>query len=162
MPYPNVTKVMDVHDLKFADNSFDKIVCWEVLEHLRSPIQGLGEMKRVLKDDGEMEISVPNVWYWRLLLRAWLGFHFKRYRGLAHESETDHKQMWDIYTFEGLCKQVGLAIKEIKWLDWYGEQKNRKLSIFEPLIRLFLPKHIKYTHVMFTLRKLGESTGSTI
>jgi predicted SAM-dependent methyltransferase len=154
--YPNVTKVMDAHQLEFAKETFSKIVSYECLEHLQSPFTALQEMCRVLKPDGEIEISVPNVWHWRLLLRGWLGQHFKRYRGLAKESESGHKQMWDIYTFEELCNQVGLTVQSLEFLDWYDNRERRKLSLFEPLIKLVLPKHVKYTHVIFRLKKIND------
>ncbi|MGC8933372.1 MAG: methyltransferase domain-containing protein [Candidatus Methanodesulfokora sp.] len=146
--FPNVTAVMDAHKLAFRDNSFRKIVAYEVLEHLESPIEALREMKRVLSDGGILEITIPNVWYWRLLLACWLGT--LRPKNL----DTDHKQIWDIYTFQLLAKQVGLDCYEIKWLDWYGFPKSRKYGRIEPIVGMFLPRHLRHTHVLFRLKKL--------
>jgi predicted SAM-dependent methyltransferase len=151
--FPNVTHVMDAHKLGFSDNTFEKVVAYEVLEHLESPIKALMEIRRVIKPDSEIEITVPNVWYWRLLLRAWLGQHFKRYRGLPHEPETDHKQMWDIYTFEVLADQVGLKIDSIDWLDWYEFRGQKRNFAFLENLRLLMPKHLRHTHVLFRLSK---------
>ena len=110
-------------------------------------------MERVLKSDGEIEITVPNVWYWRRLLRGLLGQHSSRFKGTI--SESDHKQMWDIYTFEQLARQARLAVTSIDWLDWYPDvHKHAKLGLLEPLIRLMLPKPLKYWHVIFRLKKM--------
>jgi len=45
--------------LPFADNSFDKVICSEVLEHIPDYQQVLNEIDRVLKPDGLFSLSVP-------------------------------------------------------------------------------------------------------
>jgi 2-polyprenyl-3-methyl-5-hydroxy-6-metoxy-1,4-benzoquinol methylase len=51
---------MNAQDLSFADNSFTRIYCTEVLEHVLDPSVVLSEMKRVLSADGIAVVSVPN------------------------------------------------------------------------------------------------------
>jgi SAM-dependent methyltransferase len=46
--------------LPFEDKVFDKIVCSEVLEHVIDDEQAVRELHRVLKDDGELAVSVPS------------------------------------------------------------------------------------------------------
>ncbi|HAX47882.1 MAG TPA: methyltransferase domain-containing protein [Ignavibacteria bacterium] len=46
--------------LPFPDQSFERILCTEVFEHVLEPEKLLIEMKRVLKDDGIISLSVPN------------------------------------------------------------------------------------------------------
>ena len=57
-------------DLPFADDSFDKVICSEVLEHIHDYQGVLREINRVLKSDGILAISVPRAWpeeiCWRL------------------------------------------------------------------------------------------------
>jgi ubiquinone/menaquinone biosynthesis C-methylase UbiE len=48
--------------LPFADKSFDKIICSEVLEHIPDYAGMLVEINRLLKDDGLLAISVPRRW----------------------------------------------------------------------------------------------------
>jgi ubiquinone/menaquinone biosynthesis C-methylase UbiE len=52
----------DATCLPFADNSFDKIICSEVLEHIPDYVGVLREIKRVLKPNGTFAISVPRAW----------------------------------------------------------------------------------------------------
>lgn len=54
----NVTQC-PVEKIKFADNVFDIITCTDLLEHLVNPLEALLEMKRVLKDEGKIIITVP-------------------------------------------------------------------------------------------------------
>jgi 2-polyprenyl-3-methyl-5-hydroxy-6-metoxy-1,4-benzoquinol methylase len=46
--------------LPFKDKQFDAVNCSDVLEHLFHPLEMLKEIKRVLKDDGTVLISLPN------------------------------------------------------------------------------------------------------
>ena len=52
----------DATRLPFADNSFDKIICSEVLEHIENYSGVLQEIKRVLKPRGTLGVSVPRAW----------------------------------------------------------------------------------------------------
>ncbi len=49
-------------DLPFADNTFDKIICSEVLEHIADYRGALREIERVLKPGGLFCASVPRRW----------------------------------------------------------------------------------------------------
>ena len=44
----------------FADQSFDAIICTEVLEHVVDPEAVLGEMKRLLRPSGGLVVTFPN------------------------------------------------------------------------------------------------------
>jgi ubiquinone/menaquinone biosynthesis C-methylase UbiE len=52
----------DAMQLPFADNTFDKIICSEVLEHIPDYRAVLKEIERVLKPGGLFCASVPRAW----------------------------------------------------------------------------------------------------
>lgn len=52
----------DAAQLPFDDNTFDRIVCSEVLEHVPDPEAVLAEIRRILKPDGIFVASVPRYW----------------------------------------------------------------------------------------------------
>lgn len=52
-----VDVVGDAHHLPFEDDSFDIILCSEVLEHLHSPHIAIAEMQRVLKKGGKLILT---------------------------------------------------------------------------------------------------------
>ena len=49
----------DALHLPFPAEFFDRIICSEVLEHVRDPGQALAELSRVLKQGGLVALSVP-------------------------------------------------------------------------------------------------------
>ena len=58
----------DIRKLPYPDESFDVVVCSEVLEHIPNPIEVLTEIKRVLKRHGTFISTVPFE-YFLILLR---------------------------------------------------------------------------------------------
>lgn len=52
-------KVQSILDLDFSDNTFDKIILSEVLEHIHDDKRALNELHRVLKPHGYLIISTP-------------------------------------------------------------------------------------------------------
>lgn len=49
----------DILGLPFADQTFDGIICAEVLEHISDHQAAVSEILRVLKDGGDLAVSVP-------------------------------------------------------------------------------------------------------
>jgi SAM-dependent methyltransferase len=46
----------------FSNNSFDSVVCNQVLEHVEDPDYFLSEIYRILKPHGKLILSVPFIW----------------------------------------------------------------------------------------------------
>jgi 2-polyprenyl-3-methyl-5-hydroxy-6-metoxy-1,4-benzoquinol methylase len=53
-------EVADLRSLPFADNAFDLVVCFEVIEHIDEQPAALDELRRVLAAGGVLVISSPN------------------------------------------------------------------------------------------------------
>ena len=54
-----------VLQLAFRDESFDLIICSEVIEHTDNPLGAIGELYRVLRPGGTLALTVPNrFWKW--------------------------------------------------------------------------------------------------
>ena len=51
--------VGDINTLPFKDESYDSVICSEVLEHVDSPKDSIKELIRVLKPGGVLALSVP-------------------------------------------------------------------------------------------------------
>jgi SAM-dependent methyltransferase len=50
----------DLQSLDFPDDSFDLAVCFETIEHLAAPQQGIAELARVVRPGGTLIVSSPN------------------------------------------------------------------------------------------------------
>ncbi len=58
-PYEGVDYVEDATRLSFADNSFETILSFQTLEHIREPNKAVAEMHRILKEGGICIATVP-------------------------------------------------------------------------------------------------------
>ncbi|NLK94081.1 MAG: methyltransferase domain-containing protein [Clostridiales bacterium] len=58
---------VETEEIPFNEGLFDYIIMPDVLEHLRNPEEVLGKVKRCLKDDGKIIISIPNVMHYSIL-----------------------------------------------------------------------------------------------
>jgi ubiquinone/menaquinone biosynthesis C-methylase UbiE len=50
----------EAQSLPFADGIFDRVLCIEVIEHIKNPEQALDEMHRVLKPGGQLILATPD------------------------------------------------------------------------------------------------------
>lgn len=49
-------------EIPLPNNSYDTVVCTEVLEHVQEPAKALNEMYRVLKPEGYLILTTPMYW----------------------------------------------------------------------------------------------------
>jgi len=100
-----VLKKGSIYDLKYKANSFDVVICSEVLEHVEDPQKGLEELVRVSKK--YVVLSVPNEPFFMLgnLLR---GKNISRFG-----NDIEHINHWTFWQFE---KFVGKKLKVKKSL----------------------------------------------
>jgi ubiquinone/menaquinone biosynthesis C-methylase UbiE len=119
--------ISDICELEFADGRFDGVLCSSVLEYLDSPPTALCELRRVLKEDGLLIVSVPNSHFWtrlNLLATYWLSKPFGQRRQFTF---LDHsKWSYSPETFSQLLHKSGFfAIEHRK----YGECRFRNLGL---------------------------------
>lgn len=89
--------------LDFKDNSFDKILFLDVLEHLINRDQILKEIKRILKPKGVLLIAVPNKdTSWKKLQKS---------VGINYYSDPDHKIEFAKRDIEILLRKHGFNIQ---------------------------------------------------
>lgn len=67
--HPVTFETGDATALRFADHTFDVVICSEVLEHLPDYGAALAEIRRVLKPEGRLCVSVPHAWPERICWR---------------------------------------------------------------------------------------------
>jgi len=57
----NVDVVANSHQTPFDDNTFDRVVCVEMLEHDDNPFKTLEEIKRILKPNGTVVLAASGI-----------------------------------------------------------------------------------------------------
>ncbi|MDP2946936.1 MAG: methyltransferase domain-containing protein [Nanoarchaeota archaeon] len=58
-PFNNVDIIADITHLPFADASVDAVINEDVLEHISDPLKVISEIKRILKPNGLLYLTVP-------------------------------------------------------------------------------------------------------
>jgi len=58
---PNVDVVANAHGIPFECQTFDNVVCLEMLEHDQNPFMTISEIWRVLKLGGSVIVTVPGI-----------------------------------------------------------------------------------------------------
>src|SRR5690606_33049497 len=120
----------DATQLPFADNTFDKIICSEVLEHLPDYQQVLAEIRRVLKPGGLLAISVPRAWpekiCWRLSQNYHQveGGHVRIFNAQQLRAQIEH------YQFQFIARHWAHALHTpFWWLKclWWAKQNESKI-----------------------------------
>ncbi len=61
--------------LPFTENTFDRLICSEVLEHIPDYRQAIAEMYRITKPGGRIGISVPRAWPERICWMLSTAYH---------------------------------------------------------------------------------------
>ncbi len=57
--YTRMDYVCDITEIPVADESFDVVICSEVLEHTLEPIKVIAELSRVLRPGGKLLVTAP-------------------------------------------------------------------------------------------------------
>lgn len=117
--FPNlIFKEGSGYKLPYEDNSFDLVVCTEVLEHLDQPAKVLSEVLRTSRK--YVLISVPNEPFFMLS-------NFIRGKNLFRLGyDPGHINHWTIFSFQKFIKKNGIKIKKMlfpfPWVMVLGEK----------------------------------------
>lgn len=122
-----VFEIADICNLRFSDNTFDKIVCTEVLEHISDDNKATGELYRVLKPRGILAVTVPNhnypfVWDPFNKIREGLGLgHFNPLDGFwGGIWAYDHKRLYLPSELKDLMSRHNFKVEDLCVLTHYG------------------------------------------
>lgn len=112
-------RTASIYELPYEDNSFDTILCLEVLEHLENPEKALSELSRVAKK--YIIVSTPNEPIWRIL-NCVRGKYLKDFGNTP-----GHINHWSSKSFKKLVSKYFNVVDIKKPLPWnivYAKSKN--------------------------------------
>lgn len=107
--------------LPFHTESFNSILCTQVLEHTSNPCQVISEITRVLKPGGKLLISVPQSW--RLHEEPYDFYRYTKY-GISHLIQHSNLEISYILPQGGVWALIGQTFNNIIWRN-----KKNKFSL---------------------------------
>jgi SAM-dependent methyltransferase len=115
--YTRLDYESDVTAIPVADESFDVVLCTEVLEHVPDPIRAVGEIARILRPEG------------RLLLTAPLGSSLHQEPYHFYGGYTPH---W----YRRFLPEVGLEVEHLEanggFFRLFGQEARRFSALIDP------------------------------
>lgn len=108
----------DLNDLHLPESSFDVILLTHVLEHVRSPLQTIRECHRLLKKNGLLVVSCPNIQSLQAMAGKAKWFHLDLPYHLHHFSEKGLKKLIENNFFSiKRIKRFDLEYNPFGWLQ---------------------------------------------
>jgi len=92
----------------FPQGSFDVVLASHLIEHLNDPFSFLTETSRILKDDGYIFISTPNI----------SGFQARLFGGAWRSAIFDHLYLFSVRTLKAMLKETGFKVEKVS--TWGG------------------------------------------
>lgn len=124
LPSKNIKFILgDLHRLPFKDQSFDKAVMSEVLEHVEGDVQVLKEVYRILKRGGTLVISVPSInfpFFWdpiNWVLQHFFNTHIKK--GFFSGLWSGHLRLYSLQELEKKFKKAGFRLEITEELTYW-------------------------------------------
>jgi 2-polyprenyl-3-methyl-5-hydroxy-6-metoxy-1,4-benzoquinol methylase len=91
----------DLEKIEFKSKMFDVILALNVIEHLNQPEKFISNIKKILKNNDYLILSLPNeIWFRKIL-------------GLVPKDPT-HKQSWSCFSFRKFLIINGFEVFDIK------------------------------------------------
>jgi SAM-dependent methyltransferase len=107
--YPSTVRC-SVFALPFRAETFDGVICTEVLEHVPDPIKALEAVREVLRPGGHLYVTVPMTW--GLHYEPHDYFRFTKY-GLAHLAGVTQYEIEDLTPIGGLFTMILARLEEV-------------------------------------------------
>lgn len=102
--------ITDLETVRELPRNADAIVLADVLEHLRNPAAALGLVRKALRDDGHVFISVPNIANITVRLGLLVGVFEYRDRGILDHT---HLRFYTKRTIRREVERAGFRILEM-------------------------------------------------
>jgi SAM-dependent methyltransferase len=121
--YSHIDYVCRLEELPMADETYDLVLCSQVLEHIPDPLPVLRELRRVLKPGGQAWVSAPLFYE-----EHEVPYDFFRYTQFAWQQMAD---------------EAGFTVESIEWLEgYYGTISYQLAMASNQLPMIWLPVRV--------------------
>lgn len=140
--------------LPFADNTFDKIICSEVLEHIPDYQAVIAEIERILRPGGDFIASVPRYWPERI---CWA------FSDEYHANEGGHLRIFRANTLRQQIENSGFAFFDRHWahalhspywwlqcMFWRNKENSRLVKLYQRFLEWDILDQPRFTRVLET------------
>jgi ubiquinone/menaquinone biosynthesis C-methylase UbiE len=114
--YGKLDIVSDITNIPVPDESFEAILCTEVLEHIKNPVLAIKEFARILKPGGHLILTAP-------------------FCSLTHFAPHFYSTGFSRYFYEEVCPTYNLEILQIdpngSYFEYIGQELRRLPSVAE-------------------------------
>jgi len=112
------------HDLSETplDETFELVVCGELIEHLDAPGPLLRNVKRMLRPGGLCVLTTPNPWYLNPIVKNCLG-------ATVFEENADHVAWFDPWTIAALAERCGLRLARFAGIKANAKTATARLAM---------------------------------
>ncbi len=145
-------------DLGFADQSYDVIVCADVLEHLKQPELVVSACRRLLRPDGALLVSIPNVAYAGLVAGLMHGNFDYGNEGLM---DSTHLRFFTRSSFQRLITHQGWLVERVEPIDQplHETEFTRAFDTLPPAVaRYVLAQPDAHAYQLVFVAKLAAGT----
>ncbi len=131
--------VSDIADIPVDDETFDAVLCTEVLEHVKNPDRVLLELSRVLKQGGKLIITAPFCSFTHMA-----PYHFCTGFNIFWYQEWMREFGLDIEIIERNGNYFDFLLQEIARIrDVTTKYSNEKITLFEQILSYLM---IRFLH----------------
>jgi len=114
-PNTEFRQIRDISETGLPDAAFDGVLCSSVLEYVSDPRAALIELRRVLKQDGMLLVSVPNsdpIAWWPILCVYWLTKYLGPWRLCRYLDY--RKNSYSELSFRRLLDSCGFRVEAVR------------------------------------------------
>jgi len=122
---------VDTIELPFAPETFDILICGDVLEHLVDPEASLRRLIPLLKRGGQVIASVPNLAHWEVVLGLVRGRFDYTDQGVMDRT---HLRWFTPRSLRRLFESAGFEAERVEALGW--KARSRTLTALLPFRHL--------------------------
>jgi len=131
----------DSDKLPYPDSSFDYVTFVEIIEHLKNPWFAVSEIQRVLKPNGVLVFTTPNISNFRSKLLFLLKNKFPQFENEEHFSPLEHLHPFAMGELKLILSENNFNIEKINYGEGYRTRRTwlyyKKFRAGRPFLRNF-------------------------